>query len=88
MERKLSIVNLASVSIDVYRSDFASVILLNQDVFDCETEEYMCIHGHSRNGSFVISKELAQYRFKTFGKLTVTTSQSADCFSISILEKK
>lgn len=88
MERKLSITNLTSVSIDVYRSDFTSVTLHHQDVFNCETEECMCIHGHSRSGSFVVGKELAQYRFKTFGKLTVTTSQSTDCFSISVLEKK
>lgn len=88
MEKKLSIVNLTSVSIDVYRSDFSSVTLLPQDVFNCETEDHMCIHGHSRIGSFVISKNIAAYRFKNFGKLTMTTDQSVDCFSISVLEKK
>lgn len=88
MERiTMTLVNNSSVSIDLCKASIHSTELLPNSSREILTTNKSWIHGHSKIGSFIITRDYENFEFKSWGKLILKPLAENNSI-VEILEKK
>ncbi len=89
--RKVMITNNSSVPIDLGKAS-ANMKTMRSGTIDEEilSSSRTWVHGHSKVGSFMISRNYDKFRFRVWGNLIIMERRNADGTEVNfdVLEKK